>query len=108
MKKMRLQDYLNEWGEDLPTYGSVVTKVVEKKDSLSIQVMDWQTFICDPVDFDSAPKIEKLTLTPAQLRMKASEGWNEDSTRFIEALRSNSETGISRPQADDRNIREVN
>jgi hypothetical protein len=58
---MRLQDYLNEWGEDLPTYGSVVTKVVEKKDGLSIQVMDWQNFICDPVDFDSAPKIEKLT-----------------------------------------------
>jgi hypothetical protein len=32
MKKMRLQDYLNEWGEDLPTYGSVVTKVVENGD----------------------------------------------------------------------------
>ena len=36
MKKMRLQDYLNEWGEDLRTYGSVVTKVVEKKGGLSI------------------------------------------------------------------------
>jgi hypothetical protein len=67
MKKMRLQDYLNEWGEDLPTYGSVVTKVVEKKGELSIRVMDWQTLVCDPVDFDSAPKIETLTLTPAQL-----------------------------------------
>lgn len=88
MKKMRLQDYLNEWGEDLPTYGSVVTKVVEKKDGLSIQVMDWQNFICDPVDFDSAPKIEKLTLTPAQLRMKASEGWDPDCIQdLIEAKR---------------------
>jgi hypothetical protein len=37
MKKMRLQDYLNEWGEDL------------------------------------------LTLTPAQLRLKGSEGWDTDA-----------------------------
>jgi hypothetical protein len=88
MKKMRLQDYLNEWGEDLPTYGSVVTKIVEKKGELSIQVMDWQNFVCDPVDFDSAPKIEKLTLTPAQLRMKAAEGWDETAIQaLIEAKR---------------------
>ena len=72
----------------LPTYGSVVTKVVEKEGELSIQVMDWQNFFCDPVDFDSAPKIEKLTLTPAQLRMKASEGWDPDNIQaLIEAKR---------------------
>jgi Ethanolamine utilization protein EutJ (predicted chaperonin) len=73
MKKMSLQESLNEWGEDLPTYGSVVTKVVEKKGELSIQVMDWQNLVYDPVDFDSAPKIEKLTLTPAQLRAAAAD-----------------------------------
>jgi hypothetical protein len=88
MKKMRLQDYLNEWGEDLPTYGSVVTEVIEKGGNLSISVMDWANFVCDPVNFDSAPKIKKLTLTSAELYMKVGEGWDADAIDdLIEAKR---------------------
>lgn len=83
MKKMRMQDYLNEWGEALPTYGSAITKIVENKDGLHIKICDWMTTVCDPANFDSAPVIEKLTLTPGELREKTSEGWDADQ---IEAL----------------------
>jgi hypothetical protein len=79
MKKMKMADYLNAWGERLPKYGSVVTKIVERKGNLDISVMDWMNFVCDPVDFDSAPQIEKLTLTVGQLRDKVKEGWDEDA-----------------------------
>lgn len=77
MKKMDMQDYLNNWGERLPKYGSVVTKVVVRGKSISIKVMDWLTFVCDPVDFDCAPQIEKLTLTVAELREKVKDGWDD-------------------------------
>lgn len=86
MKKMRLQDYLNAWGERLPKYGSVITKIVEKKGELSIAVLDWHNVVCDPVDFASAPIIEKLTLTPAQLRLKVNEKWDASQIeQLIEA-----------------------
>ena len=86
MKKMKMQDYLNDWGEALPTYGSVITKVVENKGGLHISVCDWMTTVCDPVDFESAPVIEKLSLTPAEMREKVSEGWDIDQIEeLIEA-----------------------
>lgn len=79
MNKMKLQDYLNEWGEDLPTYGSVITEVIEKgKKELSISVLDWATTVCDPANFDSKPLIKLLTLTPGELRLKEDEGWDAD------------------------------
>jgi hypothetical protein len=83
MKQMRLQDYLNEWGEDLPQNGSVVTEVIEKSKESKMSVTDWSTSVCDPASFDSAPFIKMLTLTPGELRLKEKEKWDAD---VIEAL----------------------
>lgn len=59
---------LNEWGRSLARYGSSVLKFVEKDGELIASVVPWNRLICDTVDFDSNPKIEKLYLTPSQLK----------------------------------------
>ena len=68
MRKSKFGQYLNKWGLTLATYGSAVTKFVEKDDELIIKVVPWSTIICDVIDFAANPVIEKLSLTPAQLR----------------------------------------
>lgn len=67
---MRVVDFgifLNEWGRTLASYGSAVSKFVEKDGKLIPSVIPWNRIICDPVDFESNPVIERLWLTPAQL-----------------------------------------
>lgn len=69
MRKSRFGVFLNTWGQTLSRYGSAVTKFVEKDGELTPAVIPWNRLIVDPVDFDSAPVIEVLEYTPAQLRM---------------------------------------
>jgi len=69
MRKSRFGVFLNTWGQTLSRYGSAVTKFVEKDGDLTPAVIPWNRLIVDPVDFDSAPVIEVLEYTPAQLRM---------------------------------------
>jgi hypothetical protein len=45
-----------------------VCKFVEKEGELHAEVVPWNRVICDSVDFENNVKIEKLWLTPAQLR----------------------------------------
>lgn len=59
---------LNEWGRSLARYGSSVLKFVEKNGKLNVSVVAWNRLISDTVDFENNPKIEKLYMTPAQLR----------------------------------------
>lgn len=68
MKKARFGVFLNEWGRTLAKYGSAVVKFVEKDGELTAQVVPWNRFIADPVQFEAIPRIEKLYMTPAQLR----------------------------------------
>lgn len=68
MDKNRFGQFLNSWGRELARYGSAVSKFVEKGDSLIPSVITWNRFIPDPIDFEAIPRIEKLFLTPAQLR----------------------------------------
>lgn len=68
MKRDAFGQFLNEWGRSLARYGSSVLKFVEKGGKLHAQVIPWNRLISDVIDFDSNPKIEKLYLTPAQLR----------------------------------------
>lgn len=68
MRTSRFGNFLNEWGRTLAKYGSAVVKFVEKDGELMATVVPWNRIICDPIDFDALPRIEKLYRTPAQLR----------------------------------------
>lgn len=68
MKRDAFGAFLNEWGRSLARYGSSVVKFVEKGGKLHAEVVTWNRLISDTVDFDNNPKIEKLFLTPAQLK----------------------------------------
>jgi len=70
MKKTSFGQFLNEWGRVLSRYGSAVCKFVEKEGELFSEIVPWNRLICDPVDFENNVKIEKLWLTPAQLRKR--------------------------------------
>lgn len=70
MRKENFGAFLNEWGRSLARYGSTILKFVEKDGELHCMVMPWNRMIVDPIDFDAAPRIEILELTPAQLRQR--------------------------------------
>jgi hypothetical protein len=76
MKKSSFGKFVTKWGLTLARYGSAVSKFVEKDGELHCEVIPWNRLICDPIDFDNNPKIEKLWLTPAQLKMKTA--YNQD------------------------------
>lgn len=68
MKESRFGVFLNDWGRALARYGSAVVKFVQRDGQLIASVVPWNRIICDPIDFDASPRIEKLYKTPAQLR----------------------------------------
>jgi hypothetical protein len=68
MKIVRFGVFLNDRGRALARYGSAVSKFVEKDGELYCEVVPWNRLICDPVDFNNNIKIERIWLTPAQLR----------------------------------------
>ncbi len=68
MKREAFGMFLNEWGRSLARYGSSPLKFVEQKGRLIPSVIPWNRLISDTVDFENNPKIEKLYLTPSQLR----------------------------------------
>ena len=68
MRKTQFGVFLNQWGRNLVEYGSSVIKFVEKDGVLYPSVVPWNRLIIDSVNFENAPVIEKLYLTPAQLR----------------------------------------
>lgn len=68
---MRREDFgtfLNQWGRSLASFGSSVLKFIDKGDRLHAEVIPWNRLIVDAVSFEDNPVIEKLELTPAQLR----------------------------------------
>lgn len=70
MKKSDFGSFLNKWGKQLARYGSAVLKFVEKDGELIPNVLSWNNLIIDSIDFNNNPKIEKLQLTPAQLKQR--------------------------------------
>lgn len=72
MRKTDFGSFLNKWGKSLARYGSTVLKFVEKDGELIPNVISWNNIIIDPIDFANNPKIEKLSLTPAQLKQNTS------------------------------------
>lgn len=84
MKEARFGTFLNEWGRALARYGSAVCKFVEKGGTLTASVIPWNRLIVDPIEFDALPRIEKIYMTPAQLRRV--ENYNQDLVdQLIEA-----------------------
>jgi len=68
MRREDFGSFLNDWGLTLASYGSAIAKFVEKDGRLHAQVVPWNRVICDTVDFEGAPVIEKLYLSAGQLR----------------------------------------
>ena len=68
MKRAAFGTFLNDWGRSLARYGSTVVKFVEQDGDLKASVIPWNRMIVDAVDFDNNVRIEKLDMTPAQLR----------------------------------------
>jgi len=81
MKKADFGQFLNDWGLNLATHGSTIAKFIEKDGELSAQVMNWNNFICDAVEFEGNPKIEKLWFTPAQLRKQ--KGYDKELVKVL-------------------------
>ena len=68
MNSNRFGQFLNSWGRTLAKYGSAVVKFVEKDGELIPSVIPWNRIICDTVDFEALPRIEKFYKTPEQLK----------------------------------------
>lgn len=100
MKKAKFGQFLNEWGRSLAKYGSSVVKFVEKDGQLSAEVIPWNRLIVDPVDFNAGAVIEKLYLTPAQLKER--KGYDKAIVeRLIEA--TTTRKNLAREQKDTGN-----
>lgn len=68
MREANFGTFLNDWGRTLSTYGSAISKFVEKEGELIPKVQAWSRMIVDAIDFDANLKIEILEMTEAQLR----------------------------------------
>lgn len=76
MRKEDFGQFLNDWGLTLATHGSAISKFIEKDGELSAQVMNWNDFLCDQINFESNVKVQKLWFTPAEL--KANENYDKE------------------------------
>lgn len=68
MRKSKFGLFLNKWGLTLATYGSAVSKWVEKEGELTPSVLSWNNLLFDTVDFHNNLKAEVLWYTPQQLK----------------------------------------
>lgn len=100
MKKSSFGQFLNDWGRSLARYGSSVLKFVEKEGVLYAEVVAWNRLISDTVDFDNNIKIEKLYLTPAQL--KKNKAYDQDKVEeLLDALSTRKD--LSGQKRDNKN-----
>jgi hypothetical protein len=99
MRHSAFGQFLNEWGRTLAKYGSAVVKFVEKDGELYKEVVPWNRLLCDAVDFDANPKIEKLWLTPAQLKQR--KGYNQEMVKELISNTSVRQT-MDRQQKDSK------
>lgn len=99
MRRDKFGQFLNEWGRSLARYGSSVVKFVIKNGRLHAEVSSWNRIISDAIDFESNPVIEKLYLTPAQLRQNKS--YDQEAVKnLLTALTQRK--GVGRETKDNR------
>ena len=65
--KTDFESFLTQWGMTLASYGSAITKWIDRGDELDYSVMKWGNIMSDTIDFYSNPVVEKFYLTPADL-----------------------------------------
>lgn len=90
MRQSNFGVFLNNFGITLARYGSAVSKWVETDDELVAEVVPWNRLIVDTVDMKSAPIIEKLYLTPAQLVKR--KGYNQEVVKELLETKKSRET----------------
>lgn len=92
MRREAFGKFLNDWGRTLARYGSAVSKFVRKDGRLIASVVPWNMMICDQIDFEGNVKIQKLELTPAQLRKNKS--YDQEAVRgLLDALTTRKNIG---------------
>jgi len=90
MNKSNFGQFLNNWGRSLSKYGSSIIKFVERDGELHASVIPWNRLIVDSVNFDSDITIEKLYLSPSQLRRNKS--YSKDMVEALIDEQSNRKT----------------
>ena len=105
MKEARFGQFLNEWGRTLARYGSAVCKFVEQDGKLVAQVIPWNRLIVDPIDFYAIPTIEKIYLTPEQL--KQNPYYDQDTVEQLINAKSNRKTLDGKNKDNQSNFIEV-
>lgn len=81
MRKEDFGSFLNRWGHLLAKYGSAILKFVEKQDKLFCEVMPWSRMIVDPIDFENNIQIERIWLTPSELKKRKE--YNPDQVKEL-------------------------
>jgi len=99
MKKTAFGKFLNDWGQSLATYGTSILKFIEKEGELHCKVMPWSVMFVDPVDGANNPKIEKMWVTPAQL--KKNENYDQEHVDRLIDAREARET----PEGEDKDTK---
>jgi len=82
--KNRIDKFLNDAIETRGKNGGVMVKVVEEKDNLSLEVVNWHEFTGDAADLQSGIKCIEQYYTPAKLLEIANErGWDVDTAKDV-------------------------
>lgn len=103
MRQKNFGSFLNEWGRSLARYGSTVIKFIEKDGELYSEVIPWNRIICDQVDFENNPKIEKIWLTPAQLQQRIeTHGYDKDYVNQIISKSTTTRTTADNQKKDNK------
>lgn len=80
-KKTYFETFLTKWGMTLATYGSAITKFIDKGSELDYSVVKWNTVISDNLDFYNNPIIEKFYMSPGELATK--KGYDKDQVNEL-------------------------
>lgn len=100
MKSNAFEQFLDDWGRTLAKYGSALVKFAEKGGDLVATVVPWNRLICDTIEFEGNLVIEKLELTPSQLRKS---GYDQQAVEDLIEARDSRESldGQKRDNKDD-------
>jgi hypothetical protein len=75
MKESGFPSFLNKMGHTRAKYGGVLVKKTEHDGELDLHVLRWRDLVTDQVHILSSPIIERHYYTPAELREKDGDGW---------------------------------
>jgi len=84
LRKNRIDKFINDAIETRGKYGGLLVKVIEEKDNVALQVVDWNDYTGDAGDLESGLRCIETYYTPAKLIEIAKErGWNIDNVKQV-------------------------